>query len=112
MPLMNIRTSLDKVPNSDDLLKQASSQLAESTGKSEKYVMASLETNVPMKFGGTDDACCFIEVKSIGSLKPKEMAGQICQLIQDSIGISQDRIYIYFEDVSARNWGFNGSTFG
>jgi hypothetical protein len=33
-------------------------------------------------------------------------------LLNDSLGIPPDRVYLNFTDVGAGHWGWNGSTFG
>ncbi len=112
MPLINVRISSSDVAKPNELLKDLSKELAILTGKPEKYVMCLLETNVPMRFNGTEEPCCYVEVKSIGALKPSEMTKSFCNLIESKTGIPSNRIYIGFEDVEASFWGFNGQTFG
>ena len=93
----------------DALLNKLSAALASATGKPESYVMTLLESSVPMTFAGSS---AYVEIKSIGALTPPEMSDQFCALINASLGISKDRIYIGFEDVNASDWGWNGRTFG
>ncbi|KGG15531.1 MULTISPECIES: phenylpyruvate tautomerase MIF-related protein [unclassified Prochlorococcus] len=112
MPLINVQTSISEIGDSNLLLKELSNQLAGLTGKPEQYVMTLLQTNVPMTFGGTEEPCCYIEVKSIGSLNPSEMSAVFCKLVANKTGISPKRIYIGFDDVPARLWGWDGRTFG
>ena len=112
MPLIKVQTSLTKIENSNALLNSLSSQVSQLTSKPEQYVMAILETNVAMTFGASDSPCCYIEVKSIGSLEPTLMSEKICNLISDTIKIPTNRIYICFEDIEPGKWGFNGNTFG
>tara|TARA_Y100001968_G_scaffold330483_1_gene382496 strand:- start:548 stop:886 length:339 start_codon:yes stop_codon:yes gene_type:complete len=112
MPLIRVQTSLGEIENTDDFLKGISSEVSNCTGKPEKYVMTFLQTNVPMTFGGSASPCCFVEIKSIGSLKPSLMTERICKLISSKTEIPSNRIYIAFEDVEASKWGFNGGTFG
>ncbi len=112
MPLINVRVSSSSVDNANELLKELSSELSKLTGKPEKYVMTLLQTNVPMTFGGTNHPSCYIEIKSIGSLHPPEMSKSFCKIINSRTGITEDRIYIGFEDVAPSQWGFNGQTFG
>lgn len=112
MPLINLRTSLASVDDGDGLLQQLSSLLAEQTGKPEAYVMTLLETGVPMTFAGSLEPCAYVEVKSIGALRPQAMTAAFCDLISARTGIPANRIYIGFEDVPASCWGWNGSTFG
>ena len=42
----------------------------------------------------------------------RKLSQQVCRLLEDSLGISPDRVYLNFTDVDAGNWGWNGSTFG
>ena len=112
MPLINVRTSLPEVADSAALLKELSAALAQQTGKPESYVMTLLETAVPMTFAGSCDPCAYVEVKSIGALKPSAMTKAFCDLISKRTGIPSNRIYIGFDDVKATAWGWNGKTFG
>ena len=112
MPLINVRTSLPEVADSAALLKELSTALAQQTGKPEAYVMTLLETAVPMTFGGSTEPCAYVEIKSIGALKPPAMTSAFCELIESRTGIPASRIYVAFEDVNASSWGWNGNTFG
>lgn len=112
MPLINVRTSLPAVDDATALLQQLSASLAEQTGKPESYVMTLLETGVPMTFAGSAEPCAYVEIKSIGALKPPAMTAAFCRLISERTGIAADRVYISFDDVKASQWGWNGRTFG
>ena len=112
MPLINVRTSLPDLKDAPLLLQELSSELANQTGKPEAYVMALLETGVPMTFAGSHEPCAYVEVKSIGALRPPAMTAAFCELIQSRTGIPANRVYIGFEDVQASCWGWNGNTFG
>jgi len=54
----------------------------------------------------------FLEIKSIGSLNPSEIAKPISNFVYEKMGIPIDKIYISFEDVPASMWAWNGRTFG
>ena len=94
------------------LLKKLSNELSQLTGKPEQFVMTLLQTNVPMTFAGTTEPCCYVEIKSIGSIDSFKMTTAFCTLIENATGITSQRIYIGFEDVPAKLWGWNGRTFG
>ena len=112
MPFIQINTSSKSVVENDDVLqKEISKIVAELTGKPENYVMTMLQTDTKMTFSGSDEPCCFIKVKSIGSLTPSMMSKSLCELIASRTNINADRIYIEFTDVKSSNWGFNSSTF-
>ena len=113
MPFIQINTSSKSVVENEDLLqKHISKMVADLTGKPEKYVMTMIQRDTKMTFAGSDEPCCFVKFKSIGSLKPSSMSKSLCELIASKTNINKNRIYIEFFDVKASNWGFNGSTFG
>ena len=113
MPFIQINTSSKSVVGNDDLLqKDISKMVADLTRKPENYVMTILQRDIKMTFAGSDEPCCFIKVKSIGSLTPSSMSKSLCELVSSKTNINTNRIYIEFMDVKASNWGFNSSTFG
>ena len=112
MPLIQINTSCNSVLNDDLLPKKISKMVADLTGKPETYVMTMIQSKTQMTFAGSDEPCCFIKLKSIGSLNPSSMSKSLCELIASKTNIKTNRIYLEFIDVKASNWGFNSSTFG
>ena len=110
MPFIDISTSV-KVEDKKKLLEGITLLIASLTNKSKKFVMAKLDDELQMSFED-QTVCCFLEIKSIGSLQPFEMAKPICDFIHENIGIPIDKIYICFEDVPSSMWGWNGRTFG
>ena len=113
MPFIQINTSSKSVVENEDLLQKDISKLvADLTGKPENYVMTLIKLDNRMTFAGSDEPCCFIQVKSIGSLNPSSMSRSLCDLIASKTNININRVYIEFTDVKSSNWGFNGSTFG
>ena len=110
MPYINVSTSA-KVTDKSKLLEEISILISSLTNKSKSFVMAKIDDNCKMYFDD-ETPSCFLEIKSIGSLKPSEMAKPISEFIYEKMGISLDRIYISFEDVPASLWAWNGRTFG
>jgi len=110
MPYINLATSV-KVDNKKKLLEEISILVSSLTNKSKRFVMAKLDDNSEMYFAD-QSPCCFLEIKSIGSLNPSVMAKQISYFLYEKIGIPIDKIYISFEDVPASMWAWNGRTFG
>ncbi len=111
MPLIKISTSLE-IKEKKDFIQKSSELLGKLTNKSVNYVMVLLEDSLEMYFCKSNEPCCYLEVKSIGSLNPSKMASSISEFITKEIGIPSNRIYINFEDVSASNWAWDGKTFG
>ncbi len=117
MPLIKVQSSISTPEKAEveEMLKTLSSKLAKHTGKPESYVMTAFEAEVPMTFGGSTDPVCYIEIKSVGTMKPeqtKSMSQDFCQEINQALGVPTNRIYIEFADAKGAMWGWNGSTFG
>ena len=110
MPYINVSTSA-KIEDKKKLLEEISALVSSLTNKSKKFVMAKLDDNSEIYFNDASH-CCFLEIKSIGSLNPSEMAKPISNFVYEKIGIPIDKIYISFEDVPASMWAWNGRTFG
>jgi len=110
MPFVKISTS-KKIQDKKVLLEEITTFISSLTGKSKRFVMAKLEDNSEMYFDN-QGPCCFLEIKSIGSINPSLMAEPISNFIFEKIGIPLDKIYIHFEDVPGVMWSWNGKTFG
>ncbi len=115
MPLIHVQTSAVTPADPAPLLRELSREMASLLGKPERYVMTLLNGAVPMSFGGECTPCCYVEVKSIGRLdgdQPQRISATVCSLLERHLGLPGARIYIGFEDVPARLWGWDGGTFG
>ena len=110
MPYINVSTSA-KVNDKVKLLEEISILISSLTNKSKSFVMAKIDDNCRMYFDNKTPSC-FLEIKSIGSLDPSEMAKPISDFVYEKMGIPRERIYISFEDVPASLWAWNGRTFG
>ena len=115
MPLLKLETTVaiseDKLRT---LLTSLSKAVAETIGKPEQYVMVTISQAV-MAMSGTLGNAAFVDIRSIGGLSSgvnRKLSEQISKLLNDSLGIPSDRVYLNFADVDAANWGWNGSTFG
>ena len=110
MPYINISTSA-KVEDKKKLLDEISKLVSSLTNKPKRFVMAKLDNSSEMYFED-QSPCCFLEIRSIGSLNTSKMAKPISDFVHEKMGIPIDKIYISFEDVPATLWAWNGRTFG
>ena len=111
MPLLNISTNKE-IKNRQILLSKSSDFISSLLNKPENYVMVKLNDSAQMYFSGSNEPCCFIEIKSIGSLEPSKMSKSICEFFSSELEIPIDRIYIYFQNVDSSMWAWNSRTFG
>ena len=115
MPLLKLETT---VVLSEDkrqaLLASLSKIVAETIGKPQQYVMVAA-SQAAMQMSGSPGNAAFVDVRSLGGLTGdvnRKLSQKVSQLLNDSLGIPPNRIYLNFTDVQARHWGWNGSTFG
>ena len=116
MPLITVKTSAPApAPEAANaLLRALSTRLATLLGKPERYVMTALEADAAMTFAGDAAPACYVEIKSIGNLDPERTratSAALCTLLEEQLQVPADRIYISFDDVPGRLWGWNGGTF-
>ena len=111
MPLLNISTNKE-IKNKQLLLSKSSDFISSLLNKPENFVMVKISDSLQMSFAGTSEPCCFIEIKSIGSIEPSKMSKPICEFFSNELEISIDRIYIFFQDVDSSMWAWNSRTFG
>jgi phenylpyruvate tautomerase PptA (4-oxalocrotonate tautomerase family) len=114
MPLLKITTNRPIDQNRvAELLKHTSESVAAILGKPERYVMISIEHNPQMLFAGSNDALAYLELKSIGlpDDQTKQISNALCQLMEQQLAISPERVYIEFSAAERHQWGWNSSTF-
>lgn len=114
MPLLKLETT---VPLPEEkgkpLLTALSTAVAGAIGKPEQYVMVTVSQSAMLMSGRPGDAA-FVDIRSIGGLSGevnRKLSQQVCKLLNESLGIQPDHIYLNFTDMDATNWGWNGSTF-
>ena len=114
MPLLKLETT---VVLSEDkqkaLLTALSKTVAETFGKPEQYVMVAL-SQATMLMSGNQGKAAFADVRSIGGLSGdvnRKLSQNLCKLLNDALGVPENRVYLNFTDVEGSNWGWNGSTF-
>tara|TARA_B100000161_G_scaffold158349_1_gene112903 strand:+ start:111 stop:443 length:333 start_codon:yes stop_codon:yes gene_type:complete len=110
MPYINVSTSV-RVNDKKKLLVEISNLVSSLTNKPKRFVMAKLDDRSEMYFED-ESPCCFLEIRSIGSLNTSEIAKPISDFVYEKMGIPIDKIYISFMDVPASMWSWNGRTFG
>ena len=114
MPYLRITTnkSID-AESKTKLLKTLSKTIAAELAKPEQYMMVSLESPVPMLFGGIDAPCAFLELRGIGLpvSRTEKLSQLLCSLVESHAGIPPSRVYINFADIPTNLWGWNSETF-
>ena len=115
MPLLKLQTSVALTDEQHQtLLTSLSQTVSQIIGKPEQYVMVTVES-VPMMMSGQMQDAAFVELRSIGGIGGQvnqRLSEGLCEQLNTALGIDPARIYLNFMDISASDWGYNGSTFG
>lgn len=112
MPYIRVETNVT-VPDRAACLKKISGLAVDMLGKPEAYVMAVLEPEKPILFGGTDDPAAFVTLGSIGlpEGRTSELSAAVCAFLHAELAIPENRIYIDFNDIQRHLFGWDGHTF-
>jgi phenylpyruvate tautomerase PptA (4-oxalocrotonate tautomerase family) len=115
MPLLKLETNVAlSADRQQSVLSSLSQIVAQTIGKPEQYVMVSASHAALLMSGRPGDAA-LVEVRSIGGLNAdvnRNLARKVCDLLQQTLKIPPNRVYLNFTDVPAADWGWNGDTFG
>ena len=83
------------------------------SGKSEQWLMLSLEDKCRLYFKGDNSKpIAYVEVKVFGKIdysQSNKLTAKICEILDNVLGIDASIVYIKYEEVDM--WGWNGSNF-
>ena len=113
MPFIDSKISVKITPERKEALKAAFGALMPVLGKSEAYLMVSIEDGCDLWMGGEKkEKAAYVSVSLLGnapSAKYEEMTKEICTLLENELGIDGSCVYVTYHPVS--DWGWNGSNF-
>jgi len=114
MPYLMVQTNTTVDSEAEQsFISKASATVSKLLGKSENYVMVSLQPPAPIVFAGSNAPAAYLELKSIGlpEQSSAELSSVLCQLVSEEMGIEKNRIYIEFANAERHLWGWNSKTF-
>ena len=113
MPYFSIETNkkIDSVVNTE-LMKKASSFLADMMSKPERAIMVTVKPDMPYIFGGSEDPTAFVQIKAFNLDKTRcpEYSKKVGEFIEAEINVPIDRVFIDFTDIDGKAFGYNGDT--
>ncbi len=114
MPFINSKVNVALSEEEKEILKDKLGQaISLIPGKSESWLMVGFEDNYSLYFKGKNNTkIAFIEVKIFGRASDRDLdhlTAEISRIFKEVLGISQDKIYIKYEEVE--HWGWNGANF-
>ncbi len=113
MPFINIKTNVSISPDTAEIIKsQLGQAITAIPGKSESWLMVSIEPDHLLWFKGTSEEAAMVEVSIFGGASHNAfttLTSHITGILTDQLTIPSDRIYVKYSEVE--NWGWNGSNF-
>ncbi len=114
MPYISMKTSAKLNTGAHLELKEAFGKaISLIPGKSERWLMVSIEDSAFMSFAGDcSTPCAMLEVEIFGSADGEAydaLTGALCEAVESITGIKRDRIYVKYAEVG--HWGCNGFNF-
>ena len=115
MPCIQIKTNVSVAQEAAQEVKSRLGQIISYLpGKSESWLMITLEDNCRMWFRGDDSKpLAIVEVKVFGNSidrnASERMTQDVCTLFQEQLGVDPSDLYIRY--VASSDWGWNGSNF-
>ncbi|XP_045130345.1 macrophage migration inhibitory factor-like [Portunus trituberculatus] len=114
MPILEVHTNVAREKVTPGVLSGLSKMVSEMLGISESYCMMHVLPDQLMSFGGSSEPCASVRLSSIGRLGVelnKTYAAKIFVFMEKHLGISNDRMFIVFQDLNTSTVGHKGTTF-
>lgn len=115
MPVFLIQTNVPRERFPSDFMSKMTEILVKALGKPENFVSITVQPGLWMSVGrNSDEPCAICTLCCIGKLGEKENVSHsaaIMGYLYESLGISQERMYLNFNDAKSSEVGYKGSTF-
>ena len=113
MPLIDSKITVKVTDSQKEELKREFGKLIATLNKSETYLMVGIEDSYDLWLGGEKlEKGAYVAVSLYGNA-PREaydrLTGQICELLNEKLGIPGNAVYVTYHPVS--DWGWNGRNF-
>ena len=111
MPYIELKTN-GKIKDREALKRDFGRDIAEIPGKSERWLMISVEDGCDMCFARSGKPCAVLSVSIFGGADDgdyERLTQRLTEDVSGATGISPDRIYIKYAE--ADHWGWNGGNF-
>ena len=114
MPYIDLKTTVNMDKKQEDCVKTEFGKAIECfPGKTERWLMVSIESGKKLWFGGDDSAdSAMIDVSLLGNVDKaasEKMTAELCSIMASQLGIAPDRVYVKYSGFA--DWGWNGGNF-
>ncbi|MBQ3825296.1 MAG: hypothetical protein II811_04090 [Spirochaetaceae bacterium] len=115
MPFINAKITKTLSDAQKEQLKAGLGAAAGVIGKAETWVMVNIEDNQAIWLGGKKkDAGAYVSFELVGSANEKDslaLSKAVCDVLENTLSIPKDSVYITIKPMEGFHWGWNGQTF-
>lgn len=111
MPYIDVKTN-QTIKNNTELKAALGEAITAIPGKSEAWLMVSVEGNRDMWFKGSDSPLAMFEVSIFGSAESsayEELTKRLCAISEKHLGVPANRTYVKYTPTNL--WGYNNFNF-
>jgi len=110
MPLVQIHTNVAvERPEADELAIKAGGIVAREIGKPESVMMALLQPDASLTFGGTTAPTALFEIEGIelSADHADALTASLSDLAEEQLGVPGSRVFVKLTNVPRGNWAGN-----
>lgn len=115
MPFVDARIAGPVTPEQKVALKAGFASAVQAFGKGESFLMVGIVDKYDLWLGGNKlDQGAYLSLSLVGNTPADACAAfsaQVCDLLQEVLGIPGTAVYITFHPTPGNQWGWNGGTF-
>lgn len=113
MPFIDSKVTVKLTEDKKEAIKSDFGRAISTMGKGENFLMVGFEDEYDLFLGGNRlDLGAFVSVRAYGQVRSDacdKMTGQICQILEEQLGIPPANVYVAYQGIA--DWGWNGSNF-
>ncbi|MBG0789211.1 MAG: hypothetical protein H0S80_01805 [Desulfovibrionaceae bacterium] len=112
MPFIKVETNV-AVSDASACTRRLSALAADMLGKPESYVLAVLEPEKHLLFGGSDDPAAYVTLDSFSPPEARtgEFSAAICAFMEGELKVPGNRVYIVFGVIERHLFSWGSRTF-
>ena len=115
MPFINVKVTKELSSANKEELKASLAKASAVIGKAETWVMVNIEDKQDIWLGGKKkESAAYLSAELVGECDEKNslaFSKAICDVMESTLSIPSDSVYLVIKPVEGFHWGWNKQTF-